>query len=242
MRIAEIFHSIQGEGRLAGVPSVFVRTSGCNLRCRWCDSPSTSWSPEGDALTVEEIVARVEGFGCSHVVVTGGEPMIAPEIGELTGRLKSLGLHVTIETAGTVFSEVSCDLASVSPKLSNSTPEVGASVGVGAGAGASVKAGASLVASHERRRIDVDVLRRFVSRFDHQLKFVVCRPEDVAECESLVARIGGVSPENVFLMPEGVDAAVLAERSRWLAAVCLAKGFRFCPRLQIMLYGHQRGT
>src|SRR5882724_5942331 len=77
MKIAEIFHSIQGEGVLVGVPSVFVRTSGCNLRCTWCDTPYTSWQPEGEERGIESIVEEVNGYGASHVVVTGGEPMIA---------------------------------------------------------------------------------------------------------------------------------------------------------------------
>src|SRR5260370_20755255 len=80
MKIAEIFYSIQGEGMLAGVPSVFVRTSGCNLRCEWCDTPYTSWNPEGRDMRVEEIVAEVRRHGASHAVVTGGEPMIADAV------------------------------------------------------------------------------------------------------------------------------------------------------------------
>ena len=97
VKIAEIFYSIQGEGVLVGTPSVFVRTSGCNLRCTWCDTPYTSWAPEGEERSIDSIVEEVNGYGASHVVVTGGEPMIAPEIEELTHRLTQ---HVTIETAG----------------------------------------------------------------------------------------------------------------------------------------------
>ncbi|MBI4908810.1 MAG: 7-carboxy-7-deazaguanine synthase QueE, partial [Acidobacteria bacterium] len=122
MKISEIFYSIQGEGVLAGVPSVFVRTSGCNLRCVWCDTPYTSWSPEGVDMTIAAIVERVAADSKGHVVVTGGEPMIQPQIGELTRALRGLGQHITIETAGTVAPEVECDLMSISPKLSNSTP------------------------------------------------------------------------------------------------------------------------
>src|SRR5437868_469678 len=103
MKVAEIFYSLQGEGSLVGVPSVFVRTSGCNLRCGWCDTPYTSWKPEGDELSLDEIMQRVGSFAARHVVVTGGEPMIAPEIAALTERLRGNGLHITIETAGTVF-------------------------------------------------------------------------------------------------------------------------------------------
>src|SRR5258707_13951653 len=84
VKISEIFYSVQGEGSLVGVPSVFVRTSGCNLRCVWCDTPYTSWRPEGDELSLDEILARVDASPqARHVVVTGGEPLIAPEIVEL---------------------------------------------------------------------------------------------------------------------------------------------------------------
>ena len=120
MKVAEIFYSIQGEGRLAGVPSTFVRTSGCNLRCRWCDSPYTSWEPQGESLSVAEVLARVGTHPARHVVVTGGEPLLAPGIEELCAGLRQRPYHVTIETAATVFKPVACDLASLSPKLSNS--------------------------------------------------------------------------------------------------------------------------
>jgi len=103
MRVAEIFHSIQGEGKLVGVPSVFVRASGCNLRCKWCDTPYASWEPEGDEQTVDEIVDAIRLYNCRHVVLTGGEPMIMSEITELSYRLHASDFHVTIETAGTVF-------------------------------------------------------------------------------------------------------------------------------------------
>src|ERR1700730_15656274 len=102
VKISEIFYSIQGEGTLVGVPSVFVRTSGCNLRCRWCDTPYTSWNPEGEELDLDTILSRVRAFPAAHAVVTGGEPMIAPKVVELTGRLRAAGLHITVETAGTV--------------------------------------------------------------------------------------------------------------------------------------------
>src|SRR5256714_2952286 len=103
LRISEIFYSIQGEGILAGVPSVFIRTSGCNLRCTWCDTPYTSWTPEGEEMSIDALVDRVRETRATHSVVTGGEPMIAPQIVELTRELRSLGQHITIETAGTVF-------------------------------------------------------------------------------------------------------------------------------------------
>ena len=217
MKIAEIFYSIQGEGMLVGVPSVFVRTSGCNLRCTWCDTPYTSWEPEGEERSIDSIVEEVERYGAAHVVVTGGEPMIAPQIAELTQRLKQ---HVTIETAGTVDANVRCDLMSISPKLANSTPE------------------GRWAAQHERLRSQPEILKRLM-RFPYQLKFVVAKPEDLAEVRAIVEGIRG-DRDRVVLMPEGVDPAVLAERSPWLVEICKKEGFRFSPRLHIELWGNRR--
>src|SRR5689334_21224160 len=84
IKISEIFYSVQGEGILTGVPSVFVRLSGCNLRCTWCDTPYTSWDPQGAQMTQGEILNEVQRHGASHVVVTGGEPMLFDSVVELT--------------------------------------------------------------------------------------------------------------------------------------------------------------
>ncbi len=224
MRIAEIFHSIQGEGRLTGVPSVFIRASGCNLRCSWCDTPYASWNPEGDEMTVDAIVERIRAYDCRHVVLTGGEPMIWPQVTELAGKLHDDRRHITIETAATVFRDVACDLASLSPKLSNSIPP------------------GPDAAQHERDRLNISVIQRFMDAFDHQLKFVVDTAADLDEIDHLLSDLRDVKPENVLLMPQGVTANELSERSGWLADICKDRGFRFCPRLHIMLYGNTRGT
>ncbi|MGA2738435.1 MAG: 7-carboxy-7-deazaguanine synthase QueE [Bryobacteraceae bacterium] len=223
MRIAEIFHSIQGEGSLVGVPSVFVRTSGCNLRCVWCDTPYTSWNPEGDDWKLERILAAVEAYPARHVVVTGGEPMVAREIVELTRDLRTRGLHITIETAGTVFAPVECHLMSISPKLSNSTPA------------------GEWEERHERLRIQPGILRRLMTDYDYQLKFVIARPEDVGEVRDL-ARALDADAGKVILMPEGIDAGVLRERGVWLVEICKREGFRFSPRLHVELWGNRRGV
>ena len=228
MNISEIFYSIQGEGKLAGVPSVFVRTSGCNLRCVWCDTPYTSWEPEGEALGVDAILDRVAEYGTHHVVVTGGEPMIDADVVELTHRLKSGGFHITIETAGTVWKDVACDLASISPKLANSTPRR--------------RDGGRHAEAHERNRIDVETIRRFMALADHQLKFVVDDPADIDEIDALLAKLGSHDLSNVLLMPQGTTREELAERGPWVADLCKQRGFRYCPRLHITLYGNTRGT
>ena len=123
MRIAELFYSIQGEGKLAGMPSVFVRASGCNLRCVWCDTPYASWRPEGENVPAAEIVRRVCDFQAKHVVVTGGEPMLVPEVVDLCAGLRERGYHITIETAATVFRPAAYDLASLSHCLKVSKPQ-----------------------------------------------------------------------------------------------------------------------
>jgi 7-carboxy-7-deazaguanine synthase len=224
MRIAEIFYSVQGEGSLVGVPSVFVRTSGCNLRCSWCDTPYTSWNPEGEDLTLDEILGRAGAFSAArHVVLTGGEPMIAPAIVDLSRRFRERGMHITVETAGTVFAPVACDLMSISPKLANSTPQ-----GI-------------FQAQHERLRLQPDILRRLMCEYDYQLKFVVAHEGDIAEVTALAARLQA-PPENVILMPEGITRETLDERGAWIAEICKDRGFRFSPRLHIHLYGNKRGV
>jgi hypothetical protein len=95
MLIAEIFHSVQGEGELTGVPSVFVRTSGCNLRCAWCDTPYASWQPEGKQRSLPEILREIEAHPTTrHVVLTGGEPMIAPDLPALAAGIRDLYLDL----------------------------------------------------------------------------------------------------------------------------------------------------
>lgn len=227
MKVAEIFHSLQGEGVLAGVPSVFVRVSGCNLRCSWCDTPYTSWSPDGSEVSIEEILAAVSDYPAHHVVVTGGEPMLFAPVVELTRRLKEAGLHVTIETAGTVYQPVVCDLMSISPKLANSTPRE--------------REGGRWAAQHDRLRYQPEVLRRLMSACPYQLKFVVSSPSDLDEIHVIVAETEA-SSDRVLLMPEGTSREVLHERGAWLAEICKRERFRFSPRLHIELWGSRRGV
>jgi 7-carboxy-7-deazaguanine synthase len=234
--IAETFLSIQGEGKLAGTSSFFIRVSGCNLRCGWCDTPYASWDPEGSARSLDELLAGAVASGAGHAVLTGGEPMIFPQVTGLARLLRAAGLHVTIETAGTVTREVDCDLMSISPKLSNSTPREGDGR----------DPGGHWRLRHEERRINLESLQSLIDshqrpRRDLQLKFVVSSPADLPEIESLLARLKGWQPGDVLLMPEGVTVGAL-QRGQWLAAECLERSWRFCPRLHIELFGNRRGT
>ncbi len=232
MRIAEIFYSIQGEGELTGVPSVFVRTSGCNLRCRWCDTPYASWTPEGRTLSVDEVFAEVTRFqGAKHVVFTGGEPMLAQDLPELGRRLRAVGWHITVETAGTIPpGEAVYDLASLSPKLADSTPT-------------EAQAGAAWVARHEATRLQPAVLGEWLRAGAYQLKFVVNGRASLTEIADLLSRVGVEVPAHkVLLMPEGVETVGLRERSLEVAEWCKETGYRFCDRLHVHLYGHTRGT
>lgn len=228
MRIAEIFHSIQGEGHLLGVPSVFVRTTGCNLRCVWCDTPYTSWEPVGNSLSLEQIADQVTAYNCRHVVITGGEPLLIAEMESLCTLLFHRGHHITIETAGTIFRAVRCHLMSISPKLSNSTPHQ--------------REGGRFALRHDRLRLQPEIFKRLLHLSEYQIKFVIDHPDDIAEVKDLLRLLPDVPPDRVLLMPEGRTREEIAQRGPWLAELCKNTGFRFCPRLHIELFGNRRGT
>lgn len=228
MKISEIFYSIQGEGILAGIPSVFIRTSGCNLRCVWCDTPYTSWNPEGKEIPLADITRTAVQYGAAHIVITGGEPMLTSEVVELTKEIKKVGkVHITMETAGTVFQPVVCDLMSISPKLANSTPRE--------------RDSGRWAEQHDRLRYQPDVLKRLMAEFPYQLKFVVADPSDLEEVQKIVGETAALR-ERVVLMPEGTTSERIRERSQWLAEIAKREGFRYGPRLHIDIWGDKRGV
>ena len=231
MRISEIFYSIQGEGELTGVPTVFIRTSGCNLRCRWCDTPYASWNPEGDEMSIGDILKEVLKHPARHCVLTGGEPMVAKGIHELAAALRAEGLHITIETAGTISpAGIACDLASLSPKLASSTPHA-------------VEIDQAWIERHERTRLQPAILREWIEAGNYQLKFVYTGPSDLEEIDRLIESIGiPVPPSKILLMPEGTDDAHIAARQFELVSLCTQRGNRYCDRLHIRLFGNTKGT
>jgi 7-carboxy-7-deazaguanine synthase len=224
MRVSEIFYSLQGEGTLAGVPSVFVRLAGCPLRCRWCDTKYAWDQKAGMHYSIEKIVHTVNDWPCKFVVITGGEPMMSSELPQLAKKLRAEKRHVTIETAGIAFMpDMPCDLMSISPKLSNSTPE-----------------DAKLAAIHEDARLDTAVLSELIDNYRYQLKFVVDSPADVDEIQQTIEEIGNVDSRNVMLMPQAATKDELLAKSPMVAELCAQTGFAFCQRLQLMLWGDKR--
>lgn len=226
MLISEIFASIQGEGQYTGTPSIFVRASGCNLRCHFCDTPYASWNPEGEQKTISEILQTVNQWWHPHVVLTGGEPMMFKELPELTTALKMQDRFITIETAGTVFQDIEADLMSISPKRKNSTPvehPVWSS-------------------RHEERRHQPDVIRAMVETYACQFKFVIDVPEDVEDVLEYLDEFPEISRDSVWLMPQAILPEVLSAKLLWLQPIALEHGFHLATRLQIQQFGNRRGT
>ncbi|MBN2580067.1 MAG: 7-carboxy-7-deazaguanine synthase QueE [Pirellulales bacterium] len=285
MHVAEIFRSLQGEGRLTGVESVFVRVSGCNLRCGYCDTGYASWSANGNEMSVQEILQAIDqcaaaeppehlkkflpsllgrgvgGEGCGkddvistnyfradgphpnplpegegtscipspprHAVITGGEPMLFDETVLLSRSLRQAGWHVTIETNGTRYLPVTCDLLSISPKLSNSLPPS--------------EDAAGWRVRHEQGRRTPGVVERLLEEYDYQLKFVIDAPEDCVEVERYLAALPRIDRRRVLLMPQGTGLRGLQEKTCWLEPYCRRHGLTFCPRKQFEWFGGGRG-
>lgn len=232
MRVTEIFYSLQGEGMLAGVPSVFVRLSGCPFRCRWCDTAYAWDYSAGEELGSAQIVEQAQRWPCRFVVLTGGEPMMAadlsarPGLADLARQLAARGKHITIETAGDLFvPDLACDLMSISPKLTNARACQGGVTG-----------------AHQANGLDWDTLRRLIRTYPYQLKFVVESAEDVAEVQAVLAELGAPAPERVLLMPQATTTEELLGLSPLVADLCKQTGLRFGPRLHIQLWGCRRGV
>ena len=224
----EIFASLQGEGRSAGLPCTFVRLSRCNLACSWCDTAYT-WRFTGEGafdrkanqvtLSEAEVAARIMALGGNRLVITGGEPLLQ---GAALARMVALldGHAVEIETNGTVAPHPALapmvDQYNVSPKLKHSGNP------------------AEIALLSER-------LRDWSNEPKANFKFVISAPEDLSEVLTLQAQYA-IPPARIQLMPEGTTSAVIRARSDWLAPLALAHGLGFSDRLHIHLYGDTRGT
>lgn len=230
--VNELFYPLQGEGKLTGTPSVFVRTSGCNLRCWFYDSYHTSWEPTHAIMSVDDIVEEVQSHDdAGHVVLTGGEPLIHDDAVTLLEQLDDLGYHTTVETNGTIHLDALIDLASIGPKLASSTPTPEKDP----------KGDGEWADRHEERRIDLDTLGALVDDYNAQLKFVVTGPDDLPEIESLLADIRStaasrIPDSDVLLMPEGATRDELDARRNEVAELAMEYGYRYTPRLHVDLW------
>ena len=221
MIVNELFYSLQGEGSLAGRASIFIRLAGCPLRCRWCDTHYAWDSAAGREMSCEQVLEAIGEYPTRFVVVTGGEPMVHEGVGELAAAIRGRGYHLTIETAGICFVEgLEADLMSISPKLSNSTPEKD---------------------ELSAERFNMGVLRQLMTAYDYQFKFVIDEPNDLDEVAAVLEKLDGIDLYKVWLMPQATQTDDYLEKSRWLVEYCKQAGFSFSPRLQVMLWGSQRG-
>lgn len=226
MKITEIFYSLQGEGRLAGRPSVFIRLSGCPLRCKWCDTKYAWHSDCGQSLSIEQITERVQSYNCSDVVITGGEPFTNPDFAQLVKALDGVCRHITVETAGICFTpQLPIDLVSLSPKLANSVPPQ-----------------PDFAALHETNRLNIAALSAFLRQYRCQIKFVVEGENDIDEIKTVLAKCGYDGTAEVMLMPQAADTDDYIAKSRKIADICLENGFSFSPRLHVLLWGNKRGV
>jgi 7-carboxy-7-deazaguanine synthase len=234
-----IFLTIQGEGLFLGCPSVFVRLSGCNLRCQWrnqdgsetlCDTPYSSFEPETNIKSVEQVLHEILEFSVDHIVITGGEPTIQNDVFKLISLLRAAGKTVTLETNGTNTIQATGGddfLVSISPKLASSC-----------------QPGSKYFKMHQAKRVNMQTLASIVKSFTVQFKFVMNSKEDLLEVREILSSLARkyISKENIFLMPQGITSAQLDERSQWLIEICKETGYRFADRAHIRLFGHTRGT
>ena len=226
MRIAEIFYSLQGEGSLAGVPSVFLRLSGCPLRCRWCDT-KYAWSEHsGELLSTKAIVAQFKSYNCPYLVITGGEPFTNDQLPKLIAALRPFAKHITVETAGIEYiGDLPLNLVSLSPKLSNSLP-----------------IDEQQASEHDDKRLNIDALSKFVATYNVQFKFVVQSQEDIAEIETILEHCPAIDKRQVMLMPQATIARAYLQEAKKIADICIETGYSFSPRLQVMLWSNKRGV
>lgn len=232
--VSEIFYTLQGEGPNTGVPAIFVRFSGCNLRCIWgtnrCDTPYTSWSPEVKMVGIQELVSQIctiaEKNECWYVVLTGGEPTIQP-IDALCDILKQKGFFMAIETNGTGQISELIDLVVASPKLSDSA----------------APAGAERVIHESNRHKARENIKKYISKFPERLflKFVISKRTDMQEIANFCREIQAMQHQ-VYFMPEGITRDQVLANQLFVAEMAKRSGVNFTTRLHVLLWGNTRGT
>lgn len=232
-----IFYTIQGEGKYTGCPTVFIRTSRCNLRCAWenadgsitrCDTPHTSFDPEIFEAKIDEIIKDITSYDCDHVCVTGGEPYFQRSVSRLLDSLVERGHYITVETNGTLYRPSKAQFISLSPKLSCSSADK------------------VYGQKHEAQRLNYDALEQFITNHDYQFKFVVNSDEDIAEIlemkRILFERTGIDINNKIWLMPQGIENSQFDDKMEWLAEICKQYHWSLTDRMHIRIWGQKKGV
>jgi 7-cyano-7-deazaguanosine (preQ0) biosynthesis protein QueE len=223
--VSEVFGPTwQGEGPSLGRRCGFVRLGRCNLACTWCDTPFTwDWerfdpAEELHRLTVTEVVSELDAMVIEMLVISGGEPLLQQShLPPLLTTAKQRGWWIEVETAGTLAPTSAVDAVdrfNVSPKLASS-------------------------GNPHDRRYKPHVLRTFEASGRAAFKFVACGETDLDEIAAIIDDCGLT---NVWVMPEGTDAAMVTERARRLAPSVLERGWNFTTRLHVLLWDDKRGV
>jgi len=235
MKIVEKFLTLQGEGKYLGVPSYFIRSTGCNLRCAWkddtgvtyCDTPYTSWSPEkGETLNTREVLNFLKERSVKHIVITGGEPMIQNDVSSIVNEFIDNNYIVTVETNGTVYRDnMNQAFMSLSPKLKSSYAQI---------------EGSKENNLHKTNNCFFDSIKQWIKTNPYQIKFVVNKMSDLEEILKL-QKDWGIDNSNIYLMPQGITREQLEDKSEWLFKMCVLTGFNYSPRTHIDIFGNKRG-
>lgn len=237
IQVIEIYPCLQGEGKLIGIPHILIRFTGCKLRCRWCDTPYSSWSPEKAKYTYKDIIKVVsENKHIKHSLITGGAPTLYPEqLKKIVQLLHKQGHYVTLETEGSDFVESGADLLSLSPKFRSSAPIPG-EINLFTGKEITI----SQRDQHEKNRKDYQSMGNLIECHpDYQVKPVISTEEDLIELKELQKFIA-IPNHMVWLMPEGATKEQLRQKRKWIAEVCVKEGYNFTDRLHISIYGNKR--
>lgn len=236
MKIIEKFNTIQGEGKYLGVPSYFIRTTGCNLRCQWrnkdgsttiCDTPYSSWKPErGEDANLDDLINNISKTKSKHVVITGGEPTLMKDLPYIANGLISNGYHVTVETNGTIYHpNMEKAFMSISPKLMSSYAQ---------------QEGSREATMHSNNNNFIKPTKQWMKTNDYQLKFVYNGVGDQKEISDLVTELGAPR-DKVYLMPQGITEQQFKSVSKELFNYCMKEAYNYSPRMHIDVFGNKRG-